>query len=92
MPSNSNRFVDMMVRGAARRHEQVPDAGVPRLGLQLLDDLDDFPAVARGVLRLVGGDCGANFALDEIAYPVAPIDLPVGEIEIHARILPFTFT
>jgi hypothetical protein len=91
-PLEFERLVDMVVRGRLGRHEQVPDAGVLGLGLQILDDLDDLPAIAGLVLLFISGDGGANLALDEIAHPVPPIDLPVGEIEIHARILPFTFT
>src|SRR3546814_552598 len=86
------RLVDMMMRRRLGRHEQVPDAGFLRLGLQILDDLDHLPAVARLVLLVISRNGGAHLALDEIAHPVAPIDLPVGEVEIHLGILPFTFT
>src|SRR3546814_3392767 len=73
----------MGVRGAARRHEQVPEARGLGLGLQILDDLDDLPAVAGAVLLLVGGDGGADLALDELAHAALPMLLPVGEVEIH---------
>jgi len=78
--------VDMVVRGAARRHEQVPDARGLRLGLQVLDDRDDFPAVARGVLLPIDRNGGADFPLDEIAHAALPVLLPLGEVEIHLSV------
>ena len=58
----------------------------------LLDDLDDLPAVARLVLLIIGRHRGADLALEEFADPALPMLLPVGKIEIHRYILPFTFT
>src|SRR3546814_18635480 len=75
------------MRGIARRHEQVPDGGGLCLGLQILDDLDDLPAVARGILFVIGRDGGSNLALDELAHAALPMLLPVGEVEIHLSFL-----
>src|SRR3546814_12968289 len=71
----------------ARRHEQVPDAGGLCLGLRILDDLDDLPAVARGILFVIGRDGGSNLALDELAHAALPMLLPVGGVEIHLSFL-----
>src|SRR3546814_5698885 len=75
------------MRGIARRHEQGPDAVGLCLGLQILDDLDDLPAVARGILFVIGRDGGSNLALDELAHAALPMLLPVGEVEIHLSFL-----
>src|SRR3546814_9063761 len=72
-PLELETLVDMVVRGAARRHEQVPDARGFRLGLQILDDLDHLPAIAGAVLLLVGCHGGADLALDDFAYAALPM-------------------
>src|SRR3546814_11516484 len=77
----------MVVRGAARRHEQVPDARRLRLGLQLLDDRAHLPAIAGLILFLIGRDRRAHLALDDVAHAALPVLLPLGEVEIHRCIL-----
>ncbi len=76
-------FIDMMMAVVARRHEQVPDALILGLGLQIFDHLDHLPAFALRILFTVGGDSRADMVLDEIPDPVAPVGLPFGRFEIH---------
>jgi hypothetical protein len=76
-------FIDVMVSGIARRHEQVPDAGRLGAGLFLFDHLQHFPAPAGKLFGLVVPLTRADVILDELAHAVAPVDLPFGRIEIH---------
>ena len=76
-------IIDMVMAVVARRHEQVPDAGVLGQLLLVLDDLDHLPAITFGVLRLVDIHVGAHVRLDEIAHTIAPVDLAFGGFEIH---------
>ena len=86
-PFEFEAFLDMMVAVIAGRHEEVPDAFLLGLGFQFLDHGNDLPAIAFGVLLLVGRYGGTDVIFDEVLHPVAPVCLPFCRLEIHRLIL-----
>src|SRR4030095_12982092 len=80
-------LVDMLQR-ATGRHEQVPQARVTRLGLQVLDQLQRLPAIAGIDLFLIVRDSGADVLVDELADAVAEKRLAFRKVKIHRQPLP----
>jgi hypothetical protein len=76
--------VDLRHRGR-RRHEQVPQPRLARLGLQLLYDIDRLPAVTRRMLPLIIAGARPDILVDERANAIAEMGLPFGQLEIHRR-------
>ena len=68
-----------------RRHEQVPKTRGSRLGLQLLEDGGNLPAIgAEGAhLGVVGLGRRPDVGVHEVADAVAPLALSIGEGEVH---------
>ena len=75
-------LVDMAQR-LAGRHEQVPQARLFGLGLQLLDHLDRLPPVPLGDLGLIVLVARPDVSLDELAHPVPVKSLPFRKVEVH---------
>jgi hypothetical protein len=78
--------VVVVLRG---RQEQVPEPFGPRLLLQLLDDGDDFPALAFIALGGKGADGRIDMRVHEGDDAVAPVLLPLRYREIHGVPSPF---
>ncbi len=69
------------------RHEHVPKARGPRLGFQLLDELDHLPAIARLLLFLVAGFIGIDMLVHESAEPLQHFLATRGIVELHVGLV-----
>jgi hypothetical protein len=70
---------------AVRRHEEVPQTRGLGLGLQLLDDLHDLPALLAEDVHLgfVAGDRGDDVLVHERGDAIKELPLLGGDVEIH---------
>ncbi len=76
-------LVDVLER-ATRGHEQVPQASFARLGLEVFDELDRLPPIARPDFVMIVGDSGAHMLFDEVTNAVAEKRLAFRKVKIHA--------
>ena len=75
-------LIDMLER-PARRHEQIPQARLASLRLQLFDDLDRLPAAAFGLLLVIVTDSRADLGVHEIADAIAERSLSFRKVKVH---------